>query len=300
MKHGLDIGGTKVAGVAMDDDGAEVATARRALPRGDYDGTIAAVAATVREIEAATGCAASRIGVCVSGNVQADGGAVKLGTLTWIQGRPFRDDIAAATGAEVRMANDADCFALSEAADGAGAGARSVFGLILGTGVGGGFVHDGRLVTGKRGIAGEIGHIPLPGASAAELAASHCSCGRVGCVEALLSGGAMAREFRALTGREATDARAVAELADAGDAEARAAWDRYEERLGRLIGLIVNMLEPDVVVLGGGVSNVRRIYAGAAAQMAQHVFGGVCDTRLVQNARGDSSGVRGAARLWDH
>ncbi len=300
MKFGIDIGGTKIAGAVIDAEGREVAATRLPNPRGDYAGTIANVAAVTRTLSERLGAAPQRLGVCVSGNVREAGGEVLLGTARWLNGHPFRDDIAAAVGAPVRLANDADCFALSEAADGAGAGFRTVFGVILGTGVGGGFVVEGRLVTGARGIAGEWGHIPLPRASAEELAAGPCSCGRLGCLETLLSGGALAADFTRVTGRAVADARALADLAEGGDAQALAAFDRYEERLGRALAMVVNLIEPDAFVFGGGVSNVARIYANTPALMAPHVFGGVCETRLLRNAHGDSSGVRGAARLWDH
>ncbi|PIY72656.1 MAG: hypothetical protein COY86_11015, partial [Rhodobacterales bacterium CG_4_10_14_0_8_um_filter_70_9] len=201
MKFGIDIGGTKIAGAVIGADGREIAATRLPNPKGDYAGTIASVAAVTRTLCETLGVALDRLGVCVSGNVQGASGEVRLGTARWINGHPFRDDIAAAVGAPVRLANDADCFALSEAADGAGAGLRSVFGVILGTGVGGGFVVEGRLVTGARGIAGEWGHIPLPRAAADELAAGPCSCGRFGCLETLLSGGALAAEFTRVTGR---------------------------------------------------------------------------------------------------
>jgi len=300
VKFGIDIGGTKIAGAVIDAEGREVAATRLPNPRGDYAGTIANVAAVTRTLSERLGAAPRRLGVCVSGNVREAGGEVLLGTARWLNGHPFRDDIAAAVGAPVRLANDADCFALSEAADGAGAGFRTVFGVILGTGVGGGFVVEGRLVTGARGIAGEWGHIPLPRASAEELAAGPCSCGRLGCLETLLSGGALAADFTRVTGRAVADARALADLAEGGDAQALAAFDRYEERLGRALAMVVNLIEPDAFVFGGGVSNVARIYANTPALMAPHVFGGVCETRLLRNAHGDSSGVRGAARLWDH
>lgn len=302
MKFGLDIGGTKIAGAVLDAEGREIATARRSNPRGDYAGTVAAAAAVVDQLAAAVGARPARVGISISGNVQEASGRVKLGTLTWIQGRPFRDDVAAAVGAPVRMANDADCFALSEAADGAAAGARSVYGVILGTGVGGGFVVEGRLVTGARGIAGEVGHIPMPWASEAELAAGPCSCGRRGCVETLLAGPGLAADLRRATGlteAEIPDGRAVVARAEDGDADAEAAMRRYEQRLARFLAVIVTVVEPDVIVFGGGLSNVERLYAAAPPLMTGYVFGGVFDTRLLRHAHGDSSGVRGAARLWD-
>jgi predicted NBD/HSP70 family sugar kinase len=300
IRYGVDIGGTKVAAAAIDDAGRRLDETRTPIPREDYEGTVEAVRSVVRELASRIGAPLERLGVCAPGIVEAAAGRISLGNTDWLRGRPFRDDVAAAVGAPVRLANDADCFALSEAADGAGQGAASVFGVILGTGVGGGFVVGGRLVSGPRGIAGEIGHVPLPRGSAEELAAGPCSCGRRGCVEALLSGPSLTRDFRAVSGREAADARAVAALAEAGDADACAAFARYEDRLARALAMLVNLVEPEAIVLGGGVSNVGRLYENVPALMVPHVFGGVCATRLARAQHGDSSGVRGAARLWDH
>jgi fructokinase len=302
MRFGIDIGGTKVAGAVIGDDGAELAAARQPIPRGDYAGTLATVAAVIDALAAAVDRRPDRIGVGLPGNVDAGRGEVRLGNTGWLAGHPLRDDLARVTRAQVRLANDADCFALSEAVDGAGRGARSVFGLILGTGVGGGFVYDGRHVTGCLGIAGEIGHIPMPRGTADELAAGPCSCGRSGCVETLLSGPSLSADFARATGTPragAPDPRALAERAAAGDADAEAAFDRYEERLGRVIGLLCTLLEPDVIVLGGGVSNVARIATGAARRALPHVFGDRMETKVLRNVHGDASGVRGAARLWE-
>jgi fructokinase len=299
MRFGIDIGGTKIAGAVIGDDGAELAVARRPVPRGDYAGTVEGIAAVVDALAATVGRRPDRLGVGLPGNVDRGEGVARLGNTGWLEGHPLRDDIAAATGAETRLANDADCFALSEAVDGAGRGARSVFGLILGTGVGGGFVYEGRLVTGCLGIAGEIGHIPMPRASAAELDAGPCSCGRRGCVETLLSGPSLSADFARATGLPPADAPTLAAAAARGEPAASAAFDRYEERLGRLIGLLCNLLEPDLIVLGGGVSNVDRIAANAPARALPHVFGGRMETRVLRGLHGDASGVRGAARLWD-
>ncbi len=301
MRFGIDIGGTKIAGAVIGEDGAALAAARRPIPH-DYEGSIAALAAVVDELAQAVGRRPARLGVGLPGNIDRDRGAVRLGNAHWLADRPLRDDIAAATGARTQLANDADCFALSEAADGAGAGAGSVFGLILGTGVGGGFVVEGRLVAGRLGIAGEIGHVPLPRATPEELAAGPCSCGRSGCVETLLSGPALSADFARAAGlprAEAPDAATLAAHAAAGDPAAGAAFDRFEERLGRVIGMLCTLLEPDVIVLGGGVSNVARIAQGAAARAVPHVFGDRMETRVLRNVHGDASGVRGAARLWD-
>jgi fructokinase len=302
LRFGIDIGGTKIAGVALAPDGREAASARRANPKGDYEGAVANVADVVRELAAATGVAPARLGVCVSGNVAPATGSIRLGTAWWLRDRPFRDDLSAATGVPVRLANDADCFALSEAVDGAGQGASSTLGVILGTGVGGGFVFDGRLVTGKRGVAGEIGHVPMPGADETERTAGPCSCGKFGCAETLLSGGALSADYARATGTDresAPDARALAVMAETADADAEAALARYESRLARFLGMLITVIEPDVIVLGGGVSNVARLYDTVPPLIPPHVFGGVTETRLLRNVHGDSSGVRGAARLWE-
>jgi fructokinase len=302
VRFGIDIGGTKIAGAAIDASGRAVATARRANPRDDYPGALDAIASVVDDLARETGSRPDRLGVGICGNVDMAAGSVRFGNARWLTGRPLRDDLESAIGARVRLANDADCFALSEAVDGAGAEAVSTFGLILGTGVGGGFVHRGRLVTGARGVAGEIGHVPMPRADAEELERGPCSCGRFGCVETLLSGPSLSADYAIAEGiapHEAPDPRAIAARADAGEAAAEAALGRYTERLARVLGMLVNLVEPEVVVLGGGVSNIDRIYAETPPLTPQHVFGGATVMRLARNAHGDSSGVRGAARLWE-
>lgn len=300
MRFGIDIGGTKIAGAALDAGGAIVASARRPNPPTDYRAALGAIVEVVDELARATGVRPRRLGVGICGLVERAPGSVRFGNATALTGRPLRDDLAAATGAEVRLANDADCFALSEAVDGAGSGAGSVFGLILGTGVGGGFVHRGRLVTGARGVAGEVGHIPMPRGDAGELARGPCSCGRHGCVETLLSGPSLAADYARAEGLAAApDPREIAARAEAGEAGALAALDRYADRLARLLAVIVNLVEPDVVVLGGGVSNVGRLYEAVPPLLGAHVFGGATDMRLARNVHGDSSGVRGAAWLWE-
>ncbi|MGF1659904.1 MAG: ROK family protein [Rubrimonas sp.] len=299
MQFGIDIGGTKIAGAVLDAQGAEIAAARRPNPRGDYPAALAAVAEVVTEMAAQCGARPDRIGVGICGIVDAARGEVRFGNAPWLTGRPLRDDLETALGAKVRLANDADCFALSEARDGAAAGANSAFGLILGTGVGGGFAHRGVLVTGARGVAGEIGHVPMPRADADELSRGPCSCGRHGCVETLLSGPSLGADYARAAGlATAPDPRAIAARAEAGEAQAEAALARYVERLARVLGMLANLIEPDVVVLGGGVSNIDRIRRDAEPLVAAHVFGGATDMRLLRNVHGDSSGVRGAARLW--
>ena len=302
MKFGIDIGGTKIAGAVLGSGGETLAATRLPNPRGDYRGAIANIAAVVDRLSAETGVRPQRLGLCVSGNVARADGTIRLGTAWWLRDRPFRDDIGAATGAEVRIANDADCFALSEATDGAGAPYRTTFGVILGTGFGGGFVVSGRLVTGPLGIAGEWGHVPMPRGSAEELAAGPCSCGRHGCVEALLAGPGFAREFarvERIPEAEGPPAEEIVARAESGEPAAAAALERYEERLGRVLALLINLVEPEAVVFGGGLSNVERLWRNAGAHIGAHVFGGRWETALLRNVHGDSSGVRGAARLWD-
>lgn len=297
VRVGIDIGGTKIAGSMVDADGQERAAARRPVPQ-DYAATLEAVHELVAELARQAGAPAASVGVGVPGNVDKGKGSLRLGNCWWLADRPFRDDLGSRLGLPVRLANDADCFALSEAVDGAGAGAHSVFGMILGTGVGGGFVVEGRLLTGCLGIAGEIGHVPLPRGTPEELAAGPCSCGRHGCVETLLSGPSLSRDFARATGRPALAVPEIAAGAERGEPECLAALERYEDRLGRVLALLANILEPDVIVLGGGVSNIARLYEHLPGLMLPHVFGGRCETRVVRNIHGDSSGVRGAARLF--
>jgi fructokinase len=298
VRVGIDIGGTKIAGTIVDATGAERAAARCPVPH-DYQGTIEAVRGVIADMARQAGVRASCVGVGVPGNVDKGKGSLRFGNCWWLADRPFRDDLAAALGVPVRLANDADCFALSEALDGAGAGAHSVFGVILGTGVGGGFAVDGRLVTGCLGIAGEIGHVPVPRGTPEELATGPCSCGRHGCIETLLSGPSLARDHARAAGlNEPITVPEIAALALRGDGHAEAALQRYEDRLARSLSVLVNIIEPDVIVLGGGVSNLARLYDNLPALMLPHVFGGRCETRVVRNLHGDSSGVRGAAGLF--
>jgi fructokinase len=298
---GVDVGGTKIEAAALGSDGRLRGQARRANPRGDYEGAVRAVADALGEAAQAAQARIDRVGLGICGNVDARQGSVRFGNAVWMWDRPLRDDLAASLGAPVRMANDADCFALSEAMDGAGAQARGVFGLILGTGVGGGFVADRKLVTGRLGVAGEIGHIPMPRGDADELSRGPCSCGRRGCVETLLSGPSLRADHARSLGLDPDDApqpAEIARLAEAGDAAAEATLARYQERLGRVLGVLIDLIEPDVVVVGGGLSNVTSLYARAVERAIPHVFGERTETQVVANVHGDSSGVRGAARLW--
>jgi len=283
MRIGIDLGGTKIEAIAL--DGArEVARRRVPTPRGDYEATIATVSALVRELGAGT------VGVGIPGALSRVSGLVKNANSTWLIGRPLKQDLEKAIGREVRLENDANCFALSEATDGAGAGAQVVFGVILGTGVGGGIVVHGKVLTGPNAIAGEWGHNPLPAPAAEDLPLPACYCGRSGCIETYLSGPGLAADHLKLTD-ERLNAEEIA-------ARAGEALGRYEERLARALASVINVLDPDVIVLGGGMSNVERLYTEVPRLWSKHVFSDQVATRLARNAHGDSSGVRGAAWLW--
>lgn len=296
MRIGVDLGGTKIEAIALDDDGSELLRRRRPTPRDDYDATLTVVAELVHGLEAELGRHGT-LGVGMPGAISPASGLVKNANSTWLIGRPLSEDLGRRLGRPVRCANDANCFTLSEAVDGAGAGARAVFGVILGTGTGGGLVIDGRLWTGPNAIAGEWGHNPLPWPRPGEWPGPPCYCGRTGCVETFLSGPGLARDHAQATGR-ALEAPAVVAAAEAGDAQAEAALRRYEERLARALAAVVNVLDPDVIVLGGGLSNLARLYAAVPRSWSAHVFSDRVDTRLVPPAHGASSGVRGAAWLW--
>jgi fructokinase len=283
MRIGVDLGGTKIEAIALDGQ-REVLRKRVATPRGDYAATIAAVAALVSEAGHGT------VGVGIPGALSRVTGLVKNANSTWLIGKPLRQDLERALGREVRLENDANCFALSEAVDGAGQGAAVVFGVILGTGVGGGIVAHGRLLTGPNAIAGEWGHNPLPAPTAQDLPLPGCYCGRAGCIETYLSGPGLEREHEALTASR-LGAQEIASLQ--GES-----LRRYEERLARALASVINVLDPDVIVLGGGMSNVERLYTEVPRLWSRYVFCDQVSTRLVRNAHGDSSGVRGAAWLW--
>jgi fructokinase len=294
MRIGIDLGGTKIEGVAIADDGRERLRRRTQTPRGDYDGTLAAVAHLVRDIEREVGARAT-VGIGIPGAVSPATGVIKNANSTWLIGRPLADDLARMLGRPIRLANDANCFALSEAADGAAAGADVVFGVILGTGTGAGIVVHGKVLTGVNAIAGEWGHNPLPAPKDDERPGPMCYCGRYGCVETFLSGPGLARDY---SPTDTHTAEQIAALAAQGEPRARAALERYEERLARALATVVNILDPDVIVLGGGVSNIGRLYESVPRLWTPHVFSDRVATRLVRAQHGDSSGVRGAAWLW--
>jgi fructokinase len=288
LRIGIDLGGTKIEVIALEGR-RECHRHRVATPRGDYAGTVQAVASLVFETEKRMRQSGT-VGIGMPGTLSRVTGRVKNSNSTWLLDRPFKEDIEKALGREVRMANDANCFALSEASDGAAAGAEVVFGVILGTGVGGGIVVRGRALDGPNGIAGEWGHNPLPLPTAEDLPLPRCYCGRHGCIETYLSGPGIARDHEKLTG-EKLEPEAIVELQ--GPALAR-----YEERLARALGHVINIVDPDVIVLGGGMSNTGRLYERVPQLWTPYVFSDRVDTKLVPPLHGDSSGVRGAAWLW--
>lgn len=293
---GIDLGGTKIEGVALGADGAVLAGRRLASPTGSYAATLDAVVGLVLDLEREIGRSGT-VGVGIPGAVSPATGLVKNANSTWLIGHPFAKDLESRLDRPIRLDNDANCFAVSEATDGAAAGADPVFGVILGTGVGGGLIVGGRPVVGASAIAGEWGHNPLPRMTDDERPGPLCYCGRHGCVETFLSGPSLARDHQAATGRHLT-AREVAAAADAGDAPALATMDRYAERLARALATIVNIVDPEVIVLGGGVSNVARLYRVLHELLRREVFTDQVAVRIVPPKHGDASGVRGAAWLW--
>lgn len=293
---GIDLGGTKTEGVILDDAGRIRARVRRDSVQGDYDGTLDCIADLVARLEADAGGRAS-VGVGIPGTVSPATNLVKNANSTWLIGKPFDRDLAARLQRPVRVANDADCFALSEARDGAGAGARSVFGVILGTGVGGGIVLDGKLLSGPNAIAGEWGHNPLPWRDPARDTDYPCYCGRGGCIETYLSGPGWLAHARA-AGCTAESAQALAESAVRGNREAAAQLEIYVDRLARSLAHAINILDPEIIVLGGGLSHIAALYAAVPNRWGPYVFSETVVTRLVPPTHGASSGVRGAAWLW--
>lgn len=295
MRIGIDLGGTKIEGIALSNDGSELARRRVPTPK-EYGETIDAIAATVAELESATAMRGS-VGIGIPGVVVPSTGLVKNANSTRLNGRPLHRDLETRLSRPVRMMNDANCFAISEAADGAAAGAGVVFGVILGTGVGGGIVVHGRCLDGVNLIAGEWGHNALPWATVDELPGPVCYCGRAGCIEAWISGPGLQADDALVTGRSRTTHDIVA-LAGRGDPDARASLTRYRERVARSLSSVINLLDPDVIVLGGGMSNIANLADDVAALLPRWVFSDTIETRVVRNVHGDSSGVRGAAWLW--
>lgn len=298
MRIGVDLGGTKIEAVVLDGTGDVLIRRRRATPTGSYAETLGAVVDLVNDLEAAIGERAS-VGVAAPGALSAHTGRIKNANSTQLIGERLDVDLSEALDRQVRLANDANCFALSESVDGAARGARVVFGAILGTGVGGGIVVEGRLLTGLQSIAGEWGHNPLPWPQARELPGPHCYCGRNGCIESFLSGPGLARDYQECC-EELLAADEIVHRADAGEACADACMGRFEHRLARGLAQIINILDPDVIVLGGGLSRIARLYDNVPRLWGEFVFSDSVDTPLRPPVHGDSSGVRGAAWLWPH
>ena len=296
MRIGIDLGGTKIEGIAIDENGVECERLRVPTPKGDYDAVVNAVAKLVLDIERDRGQKGT-VGVGIPGAISPATGLVKNANTVELIGHPLDKDLSRTLGREVRVANDANCFALSEATDGAGAGGDVVFGVIIGTGVGGGIVVSGHLLTGPHAIAGEWGHNPLAWPRDDERPGHPCFCGRPGCNESFLAGPSLARDHRLATGQD-LKAPEIAARAEGGDAGAGATMKRYEDRMARALAVIINVLDPDYVVLGGGVSNIERLYREVPKVLPKYVFSDLATTPIVRAKYGDSSGVRGAAWLW--
>ena len=296
MRIGIDLGGTKIEAIALDKRGRQLARSRIASPRGDYTHTLEAIASLVAQLEHDTG-QTGQVGIGTPGALSPATGLIKNANSTWLNHQPLDRDLAATLKRPVRVANDADCFALSEATDGAAAGAKSVFGVILGTGTGGGIVINGQLLSGPNAIAGEWGHNPLPWPRWNERRGPPCYCGKRGCIETFLSGPALSRDHYTMT-RQRLTAQDIATAANHGSVASDATLARYEERLARALASVINVLDPQVIVLGGGVSNIQSLYERVPRIWGDYVFSDTVRTRLVQAQHGDSSGVRGAAWLW--
>ncbi|HXT29388.1 MAG TPA: ROK family protein [Vicinamibacterales bacterium] len=293
MRIGIDVGGTKIEAIGLASDGTIRARRRVDAPRGDYERTVKTLVDLVEAIELDTGERGS-VGLGIPGTISPATGWIKNANSTWLNGQPLDRDLSRALNRPVRLANDANCFALSEATDGAAAGAGVVFGVIIGTGCGGGVVVHGRLLTGANAVAGEWGHNGLPWPDESEWPGPPCYCGRQGCIETFLSG----RGMQAAYGDSSLTAREIAESAAKGDARAAAAIERYATRLAKGLASVINVLDPDVIVLGGGLSNIDALYERVPQLWRDWVFSDRVDTRLVRARHGDSSGVRGAAWLW--
>jgi fructokinase len=295
LRMGVDLGGTKIEALVLDSRGTELARERVATPSGDYLATLQTIAGLVGRLEARVG-SRCRVGVGMPGAFSRATGRVKNSNSVCLNGQPLRQDLEALLQRPLQFANDADCFTLSEATDGAARDAGVVFGVILGTGTGGGICVDGKLLAGPNAITGEWGHNPLPWPQAEELPGRQCYCGKQGCIETWLSGPGLALDYQGQAGRELT-AQAIVDTAGKGDGVAQAAVDRYVDRLARALAGVINILDPDCVVLGGGMSNYARLYQAVPACWGRYVFSDQVETRLVPAKYGDSSGVRGAAWL---
>ena len=296
VRIGVDLGGTKTEAIVLDSAGTELARERVPTTAGDYAGTIRGIRDLVDALERSLRVQGT-VGVGIPGTISPASGVVKNANSTWCLGKPLDRDLSTALGREVRTANDANCLALSEATDGAGAGESLVFAVILGTGVGGGIAVNGQVRTGPHAIAGEWGHNPLPWPGADEQS-RRCYCGKLGCIETYLCGPGLALSYRERSGKAGISAEQVIEQMRAGEPDAMDTWQQYVDRLARALTTVVNVLDPDVIVLGGGLSNIDELYTGLPAALPEYVFSDVCQTRISRAHHGDSSGVRGAAWLW--
>jgi len=296
MRIGIDLGGTKIEALAIDRNGVELARYRVDTPRDDYRATIDAMAGLVHRIEQETGHVGT-VGAGIPGSISGKTGLVKNSNSVWLNGQPLHRDLSAALAREVRVANDANCLAISEATDGAAAGKRLVFGVILGTGCGGGVAINGHVHAGPNGVGGEWGHNPLPWQRPDEYPGPVCYCGKRGCMEMWVSGTGVARDYKESTGKDRTTREILADF-EAGDAEAAAVVERLEDRLARGLAQVINILDPDAIVVGGGLSKAKHLYESIPKRLAAYVFGGEADTPILPAKYGDSSGVRGAAWLW--
>jgi fructokinase len=299
IRIGIDLGGTKIEGLVLDGLGAEMARLRIATPQHDYTATVQAIVEVVRELERRVGGhEQASVGVGIPGTVVRATGLVKNANSTWLNGQPLERDLSAALARPVRCANDANCLAVSEATDGAAAGAGMVFAVILGTGCGGGISVHGEVRVGPNGVSGEWGHNPLPWASPDEYPGPLCFCGQRGCLETWISGTGLAHDHRRVTGKQLSGPEIVA-AAEAGNADAEASIVRLEDRIARALASVVNLLDPDVIVFGGGLSKLDRLYTNLPPLIARHLFGGgALATPVLKAMHGDASGVRGAAWLW--
>ncbi len=296
MRIGVDLGGTKIEAIGLDPHGRVLASRRVPTPRDDYEATLTAIAGLVAEIENETNTHGT-VGIGMPGAISPATGLVKNANSVWLNGRPIAEDLARLVTRPLRFANDANCLALSEAKDGAAAGARAVFGVIVGTGTGGGVVFEGHVWTGANAVAGEWGHNPLPWRDPEEWPGPPCYCGRTGCIETYLSGPSFARDYARAAGRRA-DPPEIVTRANQGEAEAVASLKRYEDRMARALAHVINLLDPDVIVLGGGMSRILDLYENVPRLWTRWVFSDHVETRFVPALHGDSSGVRGAACLW--
>ncbi len=296
IRIGVDLGGTKTEIIAFSPQGDELIRHRVASPRGDYQATLNTIAALVEQVESELDLTGT-VGIATPGALSNKTGRLKNSNSVWLNGQPLQRDLQIALKREVRIANDANCFALSEATDGTAAGASVVFGVIVGTGTGGGVVVNGQLINGVNSIAGEWGHNSLPWVLPDELPGPPCYCGKSGCIETYLSGPGMASDYFAMTG-SMLEAKDIVREAAAGNVNAEQTLQRYEHRMARALASIINVLDPEVIVLGGGMSNIHRLYETVPEVWQQYVFSDHVVTRLVAPKFGDSSGVRGAAWLW--